>query len=378
MRISLKFSTPFIVGGKRLTSNYIESMDYIQGNVVRAAFARVILDNCEAYNENEVETINGEEKKNWIHFREDKKCRNCKFQSWCKKFSDIKFSYFYPKDTELIPATAMICKNNEEHGFIDSLIEERKCTECPDKKGRVENTDGYMKNNKKYDVTKSLTSKTSIDRYTKTAYDGKFYSLVSVTETEKETKENIYEGCIEGVSQEELKVFDYLRIGTYTSVGYGKCNIEVKKENKKEYYTEINKIKEYSRKYKEFNKIEDNQNYIALMLTSDVKLQFNYQDNEYLSTEKLKGSWNDALQLDTLELQKVYADTFNYRGYDMSKVEDDKREEVVMMVKKGGVLVFSSDYSIEKINSILKEKRGIGLENENGFGDFRIYYGGIK
>ena len=48
MRIRMDFKSPLLVGGKRLTSNYIEGIDYIPGNIVRAGFARYILNECAA------------------------------------------------------------------------------------------------------------------------------------------------------------------------------------------------------------------------------------------------------------------------------------------------------------------------------------------
>ena len=56
MRVELEFESPLIVGNKRLTTNYIESKDYISGSVIRAAIARNILNHCEAYH-GEVEEI---------------------------------------------------------------------------------------------------------------------------------------------------------------------------------------------------------------------------------------------------------------------------------------------------------------------------------
>jgi len=39
MKVKLKFKSPFIVGGIKRVSNYIETLDYIPGNVLRAAFS---------------------------------------------------------------------------------------------------------------------------------------------------------------------------------------------------------------------------------------------------------------------------------------------------------------------------------------------------
>ena len=37
-----------------------------------------------------------------------------------QKFSDIKFSFFYPEGSEIVPLTAMKCKEDDSHGYIDS------------------------------------------------------------------------------------------------------------------------------------------------------------------------------------------------------------------------------------------------------------------
>ncbi|WDU82989.1 hypothetical protein [Caloramator sp. Dgby_cultured_2] len=61
MRIIAEFLSPLLVGTKKLSSNYIEGADYIAGDVMRAAFARTILNNCKEF-KNDIVEVEGQQK----------------------------------------------------------------------------------------------------------------------------------------------------------------------------------------------------------------------------------------------------------------------------------------------------------------------------
>lgn len=378
MFVELEFKSPLLIGGKKHSSSFIESEDVIRGSVVRAAFAKRILTLCEA-KDNGPEDVDGIKKLNWVYFRDKEVCKSCKVNNVCRNFSNIKFSYFYPKGTEVIPLTAMICKTYSDHGFIDSLIDDRSkgCAKvnCG---SRLEFITGLRTNfgaKVPYSVSKSISVKNSINPYTNTSKDGMLYSIENIISTGKSEKtgenELIYEGRIDGINANEIGIFRRLRVGGDTTVGLGKCNVRIFESNKRSITLE--EVKSFSDKY--LNK-EKGKNYIAIKFIGDCKIDFNFK-GEYLSTEELKGLWKRILKIpESIDVEKVYTEIKNFRGYDASKVSNDKREDAILLISKGTVVVFSSKNDIEELYSYFKnEICSFGIEKENGFGEFEIYVG---
>lgn len=378
MKIRLDFQSPVILGGRKTASNYIESIDYIQGNVLRAALAKYILNNCKEFSENEIVNINGESKKNWVYYRNREGCQNCNLKRLCKKFNSLKFSYFYPEGAQVLPLTAMVCKLDESHGYIDLLIQEGKCPKCG-KEGRVESATGYIKDNKKYSVKKMFFTKTEIDNYTRTARDGRLYSIVAVSETSD--NRNSFTGYIWGLDEEDLKNIVELRVGKYISVGYGKCTVEPVHEESKSREDILEQLENFNNRYKslKFNNADKESNYFAIKLTSDAKLNVKVDSYKYICTEKYKKLWRDLLNIDKkYEIHKMYCETFNFRGFDLSKVGTDIREKPVVMMEKGSVILFKTTEPLSSALEYFEKLVGIGEENENGFGDFVFYFGGVN
>ncbi|WP_058485137.1 RAMP superfamily CRISPR-associated protein [Defluviitalea phaphyphila] len=388
MNIRMKFNSPLLIGGKKLTSNFIQGIDYIPGNVVRAAFARHILNHCAVNRENYVE-INREKKYNWVYFRNLDECKKCIYKNICKKFSDIEFSFFYPEDTEVVPLTAMKCKENDEHGYIDCLVDERKCKKCEQ---RVEFSTGLRKNDKPYSVIWNYFTRTSINPYTQTSKDGSLYTLVAVEGTTKENDKinSYFKGKIEGINEEELKLFNDLRIGKYISSGFGQVELEIIYENKTEDQSLIiNKMKKFDKKFKNLlkkernfknnnldNFLDDNLNYFAILFVSDVKLP-HIELNGYKKTEEYKKEWQNLLDIsEDYAIQMIYGETNIYRGYDTSKGTNDNRKSAVLHLQKGSVIVLKTNNSFEQIYKDFSNKT-FGLETENGFGWIKIYDGGV-
>lgn len=386
MKVRLKFVSPFVVGGIKQVSNYIESIDYIPGNVVRAALARYILNNCHYYDPNEVVIVNGTYRKNWVYFKDKPGCSHCNLKTLCQKLGDIKISFFYPRDAVVIPSTLMMCKTNPQHGFVDCLIQEPKCTRCEGGGGRVEFVSGLLKDGKKYSVVKSFVTRTAINRYTGTAKDGFLYSLLAVSATSRDRdtgfEENVFEGQMWGVTPQELSVIDELRVGKYTSVGLGICSISAEDEKADifDVHKVIESLEDFDVRYKRYNRINDDKaRYFAIRFTSDAKLNFSHiNSNEYVSTDQYKVMWREALGIDLdVHIEKVYAEVFNFRGYDTSKVEDDKRVNPTHMVQKGSVIVFKTGLEFDKVAYYFKSIEGFGEDTHDGFGKFEFHIGGV-
>lgn len=393
----LKFTSPLVLGGKRSNSNFMASDDVIKGSVLRAAFAKVILDNCPVKDVVANESL--KDKKNWVYYRKQESCNSCKFRNTCEKFSDIKFSYFYPLGTEIIPLTARVCKENKDHGFYDVLVGKDKCEKCDNEK--LDFTTGLRikgvkdKDKETYDVTKTVLTKNGINPYTKTSEDGLLYSVEAISASHILKGENqeetalIYEGSIEGMSPEELINFKTLRVGGDTTVGFGKCNVSFV-DNIKDTIDYKKALKTFNEKYKEnLNDKTDNTNYIAIKFNGDCKLDFKF-DGAYKRTSALKDMWNTALWKDVqfkdenklkdinVCVDKVYTEFINYRGYDNSLEASSNREKPFRMASKGTVIVFSSDCSEDVLYNYFENIKGFGTEQENGFGDFEIYFGGVE
>lgn len=400
MKVQLVFSSPLLIGGKKTSSNFIESDDVIKGSVVRAAFAKVILNNCN-------KKVKNKNKDNWVEFIDDNEnCHKCCYANTCKKFSEMKFSYFYPEDTEVIPLTAMGCKTEpKSHGYIDCLVDS-KANGCPKCGERVEFKTGLRDRNTKleYDVIKDVFIKNAINPYTKTSSDGKLYSIETVVATNsKEIVERkvapkcIYEGYIENFTEEDAKLFRKLRVGGDTTVGLGKCKIKF--NNVEEKFIDLDVFELFCKRYKDMNDKKDDLLYFSIKLIADAKLNFEESkksyfeeigfSNNYLTTEAYKEIWkralkiNEILKCDDIEVEKVYTEMINYRGYDTSKKGPDKRSEAISLVSKGSVVVFRTKKDVKDIFNKLKElfeqkKLYLGVDNENGFGQYEIYDGGIS
>jgi len=375
LKVKLHFHSPLVLGGRKTTTNYIDSIDYIQGNVLRAAFAKYILNNCVEYSPDETVLVNGERKKNWVYYRAKEGCKDCRLKSLCQKFSTLKFSYFYPEEVDILPLTAMVCKLDENHGYIDILTQEKECPVCG-KGGRVESASGYIRNKKKYSVKKMFVTKSQIDNYTKTVKDGRLYSVVSIYETSPNS--NCFTGYIDGIEEEDLNNIDELRVGKYLSVGYGKCTIVPVVDDRKSRQDILEGLRDFDAKYKSFNKLDNEFNYFAIKLVSDAKLSISVDLSSYYSTEDYIGKWQELLKVDNrYEIYKMYCETFNFRGFDLSRDSEDIREKPVIMLEKGSVILFRTKEFFDSVLDYFMQLKGLGEENENGFGDYIFYSGGV-
>lgn len=394
MKVILEFKSPLLIGGKKNTSNFINTDDVIKGSVIRAAFAKVILNNCPFRNEK----IDG--KVNWIQYREDKCSSKCEFKNICKKFSDIHFSYFYPEGSEVVPLTAKLCKTDKKHGYIDCLIDDDKCKKCKgDEDGRTEFKTGLRtveKNKEQYKVEKTVCIKTSINPYTRTSSDGMLYSVETITATGKNDlgeKICIYEGDIENLTKDELDLFKRLRVGGDTTVGLGKCELKVDNSNK----TLDIDMDDFCKRYISKNHIKnkDKNEYAAIKFIGDLKVDFKGAeqrlrnkkiiDDDYITTDEYKKIWEEALGVyDNLEvnIDRIYTDFINYRGYDTFK-GNNKRSNAYVMATKGTVIVFKGKNIkefLEKHTSKADDsKKGVkmsfGYDTEVGFGNYVLYDG---
>lgn len=379
----MKLETPLIVGGKKLENNYIKSMQYVTGSVFRAALAREILNQCPYYNSNGKKIY-------WVEFKNKEECKNCSFKNICKNFSNIKTDTFYPLGGKPYPNTNMRCKYNSEHEDVDILIYKinrhigvdtiynGQCPQCDE---RLEKHSGIGKNGKDIEGIYRLITKNGINPYMKRSKDGILYSLDALSERiflgDKE-KHTEFEGTIESNIDilEDLENIKMLRVGAYTTSGFGKCRMSVKNDEDKE------SIKTLEDRIKRFNSyIKDDQNdYISFTLISDAYLGLEeaFKDNvppSTIETKEFVNKYEEILSEYVGEEFKLEIPMVNNewrRGFDTSKKISVYRKEKIVS-KEGSVFVFSvpkDKIDYEKLLQI--QEKGIGKNTEHGFGKVEI------
>ncbi|MFD3157096.1 hypothetical protein ACFIJ5_09580 [Haloimpatiens sp. FM7330] len=388
--VRLKMESPLMVVGRNLTNNYRESLPYISGDRIRAGFAKYILQNCPIYEVNKKEVVNEKENKvrcNWVYYRNKKECEKCKFSQACKEFSNMKFSFFYPEGTDILPFTAMSCKYNKKHGFKDILIrpKEIKCKKCIEKDntsmaGRMEAVYGFRKGKNVFEVDKVIYTRNAINKYTKTSKESALYNIVAV-------KNDYFEGEIQGIEpllkvMEEVDNEKIVRIGSYTSIGMGLAEIEVdNKSYKCKEENLIQKLNQFNQRIKDedyYKEYDEKFNYIPILFKSNAKLGLEKEKVDgYLSDNEYRDRWKKLLRKDIkfdFEIEKVYTETENYRGYDLSKEFNDIREDIVVLNKMGTTILFKTKEDLTNLVKDLSkiQVKGLGFERENGFGKIEI------
>lgn len=375
MDVVLEFKSPFLVCGKKTSNNFIESIDYIPGSVVRAAFAKFIVYNCPCSDDFHDKELG---RYYWVRFKDTDQCKKCKYSNICKNFDKIRFSFFYPKGARPNPFSNMICKNYEDHGFQDVLLAQKDsfgCPKCPKSNNRLERYSGLVKEGKPYKVKKKGFTKTAVNLYTRTVLQGSLYSLVTVAKTGEEGL--VFEGKIEGVAKEDLEKIDEIRIGKYNSVGFGIAKVVCRDEKIREGKEKvIDKLKQFSNEYKKVKNLNDNRNYIALYFTSNVLFRADCKE-EYRQTEEYATILRESLHIPReFEIEEVFSNFGMFRGFDTSFAEP-KRKELFYLAPAGTVLVLRTFLNVDTAYNILSKIEGFGEYCHDGYGEFEFYFGGL-
>lgn len=407
MRYEFKLSPigPFVVGGRSLGSNYIKSLNYIPGGVLRAALSKEIVSRCNYYTEN------NDGKINWVEFKGESGCSNCLVKNICKNFSNIIIGNSYPLDANLFPLTAMSCKDDHTHGVFDTLIDKVKLkvyrNEHRDEAvkidykclngncgGRVERFSGMYK--KEYNKIKEikpiyfLMEKNSINPYTRTTKEEILYTLDSVSPkimVEDEERDLYLQGYIEGDNiGNDLNTFNDLFVGAYNTSGFGKMKFEYLGSN------EIDSIQKMKERIKKFNSyIEGSKIYIPVTLISDIYIGLeDFYDKQLfeVKTEEYIEIYNKKIEEFNNIGSVFYVNITSEikRGFDTSKSQVRLRN-AKKIIKAGSIFVLEVDkekINYEEIFNI--QLNGIGKNKIHGFGNIKIcdefhienYYGEMK
>ncbi len=391
VNVKLRLESPLIIGGHRLAGNYIDTLSYIPGDRVRAALARHILLQCKFYKRNilDEKEAHKDQKYNWIEIRDPEKCKECSLKVVCENFSQMESSFFYPDNVQVLPMTTMKCKysSTTECIYKDVLIPEINETTC--KCGeRLEAAGRFVKHgsNEDYRIIKVLSGKTAINRYTLAARDGSLYYINALKEG------TVFSGSIKGIEKIPHDIFKTLRIGAYTSVGYGRCSVETMQQEAdlNDLGTRIQNFNNNLKTLKNdiYMKVNDNAIYIPIFFVSNAKIQMdniidaqNVGVNGFIpaqKTEEYKNIWRKILkqyirQGFEFEVERVISESKIYRGFDTSRKKDYLKAPCIMNMLGTSILINSKE-PMDTVISAMKElqDKGIGEDRENGFGEVEV------
>ena len=365
-----------MIGGTKTNNNFLVSEDFITGKVLRAAFAWSILNECpfaeEVY----------ENKKYFVTYRGEK-CGNCPNAEKCKKFSNMRFSFFYPENSVPAPFTLRECKAyGTKHPLKDTIAENGRlscegtlengnaCT------GRMESVKGYInpETHQKVKLSRTNSTHTAIDEYTHTALESSLFSVNSIA------KDQIYEGYIDDCGTDMATNGQVIYCGKYSSCGFGKMEI-IEAISAAE--------KNCSKAVKIFNdkfgaalseKYGKDKMFAAVLFISDANLGLEeFNDSYAKSSEDYRKEWENRIfgENSPIKLEQIYAQNFIYAGYDTSRTDGmyGIQKSPCILTEKGTSLLISFDRknlqtAVDYLNALTQS--GIGKETEIGYGQIEI------
>lgn len=374
-KINAVLKSPLMIGGKTLDSNYRESKDYIPGSVLRAAYAKAIIQRC-AF----------EQKNYYLEYKGQVQCENCEFRNICKNFSEITFPFLYPLGGKPYPVTAREkkYKDKEDMEIFDILKCRLITLGKADGETGWERLEGINKDGKKVKLMHSAVTRTAIDYKRNTAKEGSLYTQNVILEQYMnkydELEDIVFTGEIELLPEEkkELDKINILRIGADITRGFGKCNMSFENSND----ITIDTAEKIKQRINEFNLgIKYNKHFVIVDLLTDA----------YLGLEEIGGNNISQTEIPDIEMMKflekkidlpsgiytlckVYKFQEFIRGFDTSKTtEKEMRRNGHLVVKAGAVFIYEAmPEEIEWVKLLEFEQKGIGKNTEHGFGKVRI------
>lgn len=376
-KIKAVLKSPLMIGGKKLNSNYRESKDYIPGSVLRAAYARALIQRCAL-----------EQKNNRLVFQAQSQCEECAFQTVCRHFSNIPFPALYPFGGSPFPVTAREKKYKDkgETGIFDIL--KSRLSDQGKAQGESEwsRLEGIHKHGQKVKLIHSAITRTAIDYQRNAAKEGSLYTQNVVSEKCMSEKGGFCDVSFSGQirlspeEEKELSQIQILHIGADATRGFGICHMSFEEVNGHDTSDQI------TTRIEEFNKgIASKQEYVILDLLTDAYLeleeigadtvsQTDFSDEQMLSYLEQKIDFPDK----RYRLQKAYKLQEVHRGIDTTKeTEAEMRRQARLVVQAGAVFVYQAieedtEEDIDKAKLLELEENGIGQYTEHGFGRVRV------
>lgn len=388
IKLTATLKSPLMIGGKTLNSNYKKSKPYIPGSVLRAAYARTLIDRCVYSHDNY-----------WLSYKDQDECRNCKFQVMCKNFKDISFSTLYPFGGFPYPFTAREEKYERENtsgkkkDVVDILrwrvFEKRKLED----EAKWERLSGIHKNGEKIEVNYSLITRTAVDYRRRSAKTGALYSENVIAENFIDEHKKMTEMRFSGIMKiddglkTEFERIKTIHVGADITRGMGHVSMSYEQMDEPD---SLEKMMERVNRFNEGN--EESYLYIPLDLQTDAYLSLEKMHDDKISLgeisdEEYKKYLEKEIHLPSCyQLEKVYKSQEVQKGFNTAKSsEQNMRREGKVVVLAGAVFLYKvgkKDFQEEILFQI--EQEGIGENRVHGFGkvlicdEFHLDYDAIK
>ena len=355
---------PVVAGNQRITDNFLESESFIRGSVIRAGFAKQIAYACPL----------SEEERNtgcgmfMIEQKSEQACAGCPYAEICRRFSEMRFSYAYLKDTVPAPFTARVCKKcGSMHPLQDILIPSANpqiaCRECPEGEGRMEGLKGFvhMETAEKWEsvkVKKQLSTHTSIQEDSHTAREHTLFSIHALHPFQEFAM--TIEDCDTGLAEQ----FDTIYIGKYSSNGYGKIRFTQQET------APANALAERAAAFQ--TQINDDR-LLSVLFLSDMRISVPQE------TRLIAAEWEKVLfgaQELPFTIEKIYTETTLYSGYNTAQEWGKWRDAKPDLLLKMGtsLLLKIKDGQRDAALALLAqyEETGIGERCRDGYGQIAV------
>lgn len=374
-KITAVLKSPLMIGGKTLNSNYRESRNYIPGSVLRAAYAKAVIQRC-SYQQDHY----------WLHYIGQAECNNCPFKTICKNFSELSFPTLYPAGSAPYPMTARgeKYKQQGENKVLDILKSRLTMKEKLAEEAGLERLDGLHKDGEDINLIYSIITRTAIDYECNSSKQGSLYTQNVISgqysDEKKEITEVLFSGEIKLSPEEEkeLSAIKILHVGADITRGFGMCYMSYEKMKDEEKDTP----EKIAARIQEFNSnIAKEKQFVVLDLLTDAYLDLEQIEQDTISTTEVSNEKflmflekKINLPVQKCHLFKVFKQQEVLRGFDTSKkTEKEMQRKGHLVVKAGAVFVY---YAAEKDIDVKKlwefEQQGIGNYREHGFGKIHI------
>lgn len=370
-KVTFELLQPLMCGGIRVTDNFLESESFIRGSVLRATFANSILLECPLAGE---KTEDG--KYHYVTLKDPAgRCKDCPHHDICEKFSDMTFSYAYPENSIPAPFTSKMCKKcGTEHPVKDILVKDAGLT-CNlhgnnTADSRMENLKGLINMEgeavKKVKVRMTLSTHTAINYHSHTADDGSLYSIKAIRKGQRFT------AIIDDCGTDMLHIGDVVYTGKYSSCGFGKMKITDMQPVSEIYDEEI------SERIRAFNERFSTQNMVSVLFLSDAFTTESMTADKVLTNEEYQQYWTRILFGEgalPFSLKKIFTEVQLYGGYDTARSWRNWKKDPEQMLCKGTSLLLQvNEGCMKEAVALLTalQKRGIGKQTEDGFGQIEI------
>jgi CRISPR-associated Csx10 family RAMP protein len=394
IKIEAALQSNLMIGGKTLTSNYRDSISYIPGSVLRAAYARAILDRCSYQHE-----------KNWLSYQEQEECCSCNWQKLCINFSKISFPTLYPSGSLPYPITARVKKYSlNQQDVVQDILRGRLRQGKLDQEAEWVKAEGFHKAGERVELVKTLVTRTAIDYRRHSAKNAALYSQNTVVgrlvknsdevslacgspQSNSRIEPVVFSGIMEmdHVWYKEFKCISNLRIGADITNGMGCCVM---------HYSEsapFDTLPELEERVSQFNQglhpgdQDKEELFIIVDLLTDAYL---CQEKLLMKPDAAAIAPSDVTNevflsyLETMlalpecyRLSQVFKHQELRRGFNTAqdKKADVKRRTGRLVVQAGAVFVYKVNRQDYQADCLFQaEQKGIGLHQHHGFGRIRI------